>query len=147
MANQSRLVFDSSVLVSAAIFEGSTPGRALAMGMERRSILLSLATLHELTEVLERPKFGRYLTAEKKDRFVGALIRSSTFLEPSESIAACRDPKDNKFLEVAVAGQAAYIVSGNEDLLVLNPFRGIRIVTPAEFLEMTKREPGAQAAE
>ncbi len=139
MADIARLVFDSSVLVSAAIFEKSTPGRSVALAIGRRSILLSLAALHELAEVLERPKFDRYLTAEQRDRFVGALIRSSTFLDPREPIDACRDAKDNKFLELAVAGQAEYIVSGDEDLLVLDPFRGIRIVTPAEFLEVARR--------
>ena len=54
--------------------------------------------------------------------------------------AACRDPKDNKFLELAVAGSAGYLISGDEDLLVLNPFRGIRIVTPAEFTALASKE-------
>jgi len=47
---------------------------------------------------------------------------------------ACRDPKDNKFLELAVAGEATHIVTGDSDLLVLNPFRDIAVLTPSEFL-------------
>ncbi len=136
MADLSRLVFDSSVLVSAAIFPTSTPGLVLAAALAKGSILLSAPTLREVTEVLERPKFERYMTTDARDRFLEALIRAATPIEPLEAICACRDPKDNKFLELAVAGSAGYLISGDEDLLVLNPFRGIQIVTPAEFVEL-----------
>ena len=67
MADLSRLVFDSSVLVSAAIFPKSTPGLALAAALAEGSILLSAPTLCEVTEVLERPKFERYMTADARD--------------------------------------------------------------------------------
>ena len=52
----------------------------------------------------------------------------------TESVGACRDPKDDKFLELAVSGRADYLVTGDLDLLVLDPFRGVRILTPADFL-------------
>jgi predicted nucleic acid-binding protein len=55
-----------------------------------------------------------------------------TILSP---VRACRDPRDDKFLEVAVHGRADAIVTGDRDLLDLNPFRGIAILTPAEYLE------------
>jgi predicted nucleic acid-binding protein len=61
---------------------------------------------------------------------------------PQEEITACRDPSDNKFLEVAVAGEADLIVSGDDDLLVLNPFREIPIVTPRAFLQMLADDAG-----
>ena len=51
-----------------------------------------------------------------------------------EEIDICRDPKDNKFLEVAVNGKADFIITGDKDLLVLNPFQGIEIITVNEFL-------------
>jgi hypothetical protein len=62
------------------------------------------------------------------------LIRIGEFIEPKTEITECRDPKDNKFLELAAAGNAACIVTGDNDLLVLDPFRNIRIITPKEFL-------------
>ena len=60
--------------------------------------------------------------------------RYSLFIEPTEAIAECRDPKDNKYLELAVAGQAECIITGDQDLLVLHPFKGIDILTVQEFL-------------
>jgi putative PIN family toxin of toxin-antitoxin system len=108
---------------------------------------MSAATVEELKQVLARSKFDRYLSAEARSQFATAIARGATVLEPDEAIDACRDPKDNKFLEIAVAGKAAYIISGDKDLLILNPFRGIQIVTPAEFLEMIEDEPGAKTAE
>jgi predicted nucleic acid-binding protein len=51
-------------------------------------------------------------------------------------IRACRDPRDDKFLEVAVNGRADAIVTGDQDLLVLNPFQGIPILSPAGYLEL-----------
>jgi len=134
MTDNPRLVFDSNVLVSAAIFNKSQPGLALAAGQRVGSILLSTATAQELTKVLARPKFDRYISTETRNRFLAALLRSATILEPDELIQVCRDPKDNKFLELAVAGSAKYLVSGDADLLTLNPFRGIRILTPTEFI-------------
>ena len=60
----------------------------------------------------------------------------------TERIAACRDPTDDKFLELAANGRADLIVSGDTDLLALNPFRGIPIVTPAIFAEGKRRQSG-----
>ena len=57
----------------------------------------------------------------------------------SERIAACRDPTDDKFLELGVNGRANLIVSGDADLLALNPFRDIAIVTPADFVQSVAR--------
>lgn len=67
-------------------------------------------------------------------RFLVALLKETELIEITTSVTACRDVKDNKFLELAVSGKADYIVSGDEDLLVLNPFRGIPILTPRNFL-------------
>lgn len=142
MTDKPRYVFDTSVLVSAAIFRESTPGLALTAALRQGSILLSQATAEELEDVLARPKFDRYITSETRNRFLAALLRDATFREPDESIKACRDPKDDKFLEIAVAGQAMYLITGDEDLLVLNPFRGIRIVTASEFVASYLEKPG-----
>src|SRR5947209_4829515 len=96
-----RYVFDTSVLVSALLFEQSPPGRALAAARDHGQILLSEAVTRELSEVLARPKFDRYATRAVRDQFLALLIEAGTVVEVTESVTACRDPKDNKFLELA----------------------------------------------
>ena len=59
-------------------------------------------------------------------------------MEVTETITDCRDAKDNKFPELAVGGNADYIVAGDSDLLILNPFCGIPLLTPREFLSRTR---------
>jgi putative PIN family toxin of toxin-antitoxin system len=97
-------------------------------------ILYSEATLLELNQVLNRKKFVKYFTVEEKQEFIVKLIESGELVVITESIDVCRDPKDNKFLELAVSGEADFIVSGDQDLLVLNPFRNIEIITANDFL-------------
>lgn len=98
-------------------------------------MLLSAQTLAELTEVLRRKKFRRYVTADEVETFLTAFMKRAVMLEPEREIRACRDPKDDKFLTLAIAGYAACIVTGDEDLLVLHPFRGVAILSAAKFLE------------
>jgi len=79
-------------------------------------------------------KLKPYLMPEEREQFIIALLRESIFIDIKESIRVCRDSKDDKFLELAVNGGAACIISGDEDLLILNPFRDIPIIKPDEFL-------------
>ena len=80
-------------------------------------------------------QFNRYLTEEERLEFlVGLLVRDSELVEVTVALSVCRDPKDNKFLELAVGGSATHIISGDGDLLALHPFRGIAILTPQDFL-------------
>ena len=95
---------------------------------------MSLPVAEELNEVLGREKFDRYISREDRERFVAAFIQAATFIEVTDRILACRDPKDDKFLELAVSGQAACIVTSDDDLIALNPFRGIPILSVAQFL-------------
>ena len=91
--------------------------------------------MDEFADVLRRSKYDRYATLAKRNEFLRVLVKRSAFVEPEEEIRACRDPKDNKFLELAVSGEAQCIVTGDADLLILHPFRGIDIKTSADFLE------------
>ena len=68
------------------------------------------------------------------------LIREAELVNVTETVAECRDPKDNKFLELAISGQAMYLISGDKDLLVLHPFRGIQVVSPQMFLMQSQDE-------
>jgi putative PIN family toxin of toxin-antitoxin system len=76
------------------------------------------------------------LTLIEREFFLDWLAESLNFIEIRDTIVACRDAKDDKFLELAVNGNAELIVSGDEDLLILNPFQEIAIVTVRQFLEM-----------
>jgi putative PIN family toxin of toxin-antitoxin system len=108
---------------------------------------VSDATVAELHEVLRRPRFDKYVKEENRLEFLAALVREAEWVEVTEVITACRDGKDNKFLELAVAGRATHILSGDGDLLVLHPFRGIALVTPQAFLASlheSRAEPGSE---
>ncbi len=129
-----RLVFDTNVIVSAALLAGSVPRLAFDKGLDEETILISASVLLELAEVLSRKKLNKYLLEEERMRFLVALLKETELTEVTVAITDCRDVKDNKFLELAATGRADYIISGDQDLLVLNPFRGIPILTPREFL-------------
>lgn len=130
-------VFDTNVIISALLFNDSIPGRAFIRALNHGRILVSGALVGELSRVLGRDRFDRYITREERDEFLGSLIRESDLIEITETVQVCRDPKDDQVLELAVNGNATYIVTGDTDLLVLNPFRDVEIVTPAEFLKVT----------
>jgi uncharacterized protein len=127
-------VLDTNVLVSALLFAKSSPRKALELALSRGKTLISKDTVDELNNVLSRPKFERYVSPQKRDRFLLSLVQKSTLIEIQEKIAECRDPKDDKFLELAINGKATAIISGDKDLLILHPFRGIPIVTVSQFL-------------
>lgn len=84
--------------------------------------------------MLGRAKFDHYLSREDRDRFLEALIRESELVDILETVKACRDPDDDRILELAVNGYADFVITGDADLLAMDPFRGTRIVTPADFL-------------
>ena len=134
MTPKDRYVFDTGVLVSAAILPESIPGRAMREGLRKGELVLSSATAEELAEVLTRPKFDRYVSPRTRQRFLAAVVHTAHVAETNRSFRVCRDPKDDKFLELAVCCGVSFLVTGDKDLLALNPFQGIAIVSPAEFL-------------
>jgi putative PIN family toxin of toxin-antitoxin system len=129
-----RFVLDNNIFVSALLVKNSAPFWVIKKVEEMGVILYSEATLLELNQVLNRKKFVKYFTVEEKQEFIVKLIESAELVVITESIDVCRDPKDNKFLELAVSGDADFIVSGDQDLLVLNPFKNIEIITANDFL-------------
>ena len=130
-----RCVFDTNVIISALLLLNSKPRRALNLALQIGNILISFATLAELYEVLGRKQFRRYVHEADIRSFLAALTRESLWIDVDVSINACRDPKDNKFLELAVSGRATHIVTGDADLLTLSPFENIEILLPQNFLE------------
>ena len=134
-----RVVFDTSTLVSAALRSTSVPGLALLRAIEEGQLCACEIGLEELQSVLQRPKFNRYLPNQEKLEFL-AMLRRECEVFPVEANhwaqvdPPSRDPKDNIFLALAVAASVETIVSSDEDLLVLHPWRGVCIVKPAVFL-------------
>jgi hypothetical protein len=133
--NKPRFVFDANVIVSAFLFKNSSPRLALEMAKNQGIIILSETVIDELSDVLSRSKFDRYLAKSIRQELLETLVEASLLVQPSESIDECRDPKDNKYLELAISGHAESLITGDEDLLVLNPFRNIKIITVLEFLD------------
>ena len=135
MSNRVRYVFDTNVIISALLFENSKPTQAFQYVLANGEVLLSLDLLEELNEVLGGKKFSKYVTNEEKEEFLETLIERAVLIEIVENVQECRDPKDDKVLELAVNGNAQYIITGDRDLLVLNPFRNVRVFTVEDFLK------------
>ena len=133
--NKPRFVFDANVIVSAFLFKNSSPRLALEMAKNQGIIILSETVIDELSDVLSRSKFDRYLAKSIRQELLETLVEASLLVQPSESIDECRNFKDNKYLELAISGHAESLITGDEDLLVLNPFRNIKIITVLEFLD------------
>jgi|SRR5580698_3264262 putative PIN family toxin of toxin-antitoxin system len=136
MTQLRRLVLDTNVLVSAALRNGSLTHSALLKARMEAKLLASEDTLAEFRTVLLRDKFDRYVDTVLRENLLQEYARHCTLVPISTPIRACRDPNDDKFLEVAVHGRADAIVTGDGDLLVLNPFRGIAILTPRAYLQL-----------
>ena len=129
-----RIVVDTNALISRLLLPRSIPGKAVRKAVDAGQILISEVTLAELADVLGRLKFAPYVSIQDRQQFIRLLGRVAEMVPITHTIRACRDPNDDKFLELAVNGEAQLIVTGDKDLLVLNPFREIAIITPAQYL-------------
>lgn len=127
-------VVDANVIISAMIFAGSVPDLAIQHVFEGGGVLQSENSLQEVIKTANREKFYKYVTSDNRAAFLKQLLLSCKIVKPDVQITECRDPKDNRYLELAVAGDASGIITGDQDLLVLHPFRGIPILTPADYL-------------
>ncbi len=127
-----RIVVDTNVFISAAFKELSWPGMVIRWVDRFGGLLKTAATEKEVFEVMQRPRIAENtvpLLAVRLHRIFDA----AELVAITERVTGCRDPKDDKFLELAVNGHADLIVSGDDDLLVLDTFRDIPIITPAAF--------------
>jgi uncharacterized protein len=131
------IVFDASVVVSAALKVDGVPERALLRAEEVDVFALSAAVDAEIAAVLRRPRFERAIPRERHELILTVLRSEAVWFEPSVRVADCRDPKDDMYLELALAAGADIIVSSDDDLLVLHPWRGVRILRPADYLTLT----------
>ncbi len=128
------IVFDVSALVGAAIRRDGVPELALRRALDTDRIAMSEPVIAELLDVFARARLRRFLRPEMRDGIVSELFAHGVFFKPDERVTDCRDPKDNMYLELALASGAGTIVSSDGDLLVLHPWRSVRILRPADYL-------------
>ena len=128
-----RLVLDTNVLISAILSPNSISAKILNWGEDNGVILYSAATLNEVLSVLGRSKFSKYIDHDDID---GLSIRIKTvwlFVEILNQVQLCRDPKDDKFIDLALNGKASHLITGDSDLLVLNPIQNTLVIKPRTF--------------
>jgi putative PIN family toxin of toxin-antitoxin system len=132
-----RAVIDTGVFVSALIRRQGTTGDVLrALRDGRFTVIYTTDIVVEIIDVLGRPSFRTKYHIEPDDMtaLVNLIRLRGELVNPGKKVTACRDPKDDKFLEAALTAGADCVVSGVADLLDMNPFEGIPILRPAEFL-------------
>jgi hypothetical protein len=127
-------VFDTNILLSAMFNDASTPAAALKKARGKGILLISEDVATEYIRVFSRAKFDKYVPEHMRFEFLENIISNALNVLTENNITDCRDPKDNKFLDLAITGKAGCIVSGDDDLLSLNPFRGVTILNPIDFL-------------
>lgn len=131
------VVIDTNVLISAMISPDSIPNQVLHRALADYELCVSHETLGELLEVANRPKFAKYLqkTADK-NHFIDVIIENAKVFDVVHEVNDCPDPKDNKFLALALSANAVYLVTGDKkDLLAMNPYHGVQIITARAFLD------------
>lgn len=133
-----RVVVDTNVFISAALKDRAPPSDAVHLAAQRDRLLKSTTTEQELFITLARPRLAPLIPPDFRI-WLDELLGAAELVSVIERVVACRDPKDDKFLELAVNSHADLIVSGDADLLALNPFGGIPIITPAAFVQAGRR--------
>jgi uncharacterized protein len=131
------VIFDTNVLLNVAFSSRSVAANAFQKALMLGDVVYSPETLTEFTEVLNRSKFDKFISNEKRNRFLKDFVEAAMLVTaPRFDSPICGDPKDEMFLELAVATNADYIVSEDKDLLVLHPFRNTSIIQVSHFLHL-----------
>ncbi len=131
-----RVVLDTNVLVSSLIKRGRARELLDRIIENRLSLVLSEEILSEFVEVMAREKFQRYVTKSEVERFVSFLLHMAEIVEVKSKFKVVEeDPKDDAVLNTAYDCRAKYIITGDEHLLKIRRYRGIRIFNVAEILE------------
>lgn len=131
--DRKRVVFDTSTLIGALLFPRSNHAQTFRRIVAQHQPVASAETLQELVDVVARPKFDRYRVIAERAEFVKRYSDIVELVTVTETVTDCRDLKDNKFLELALRASVTSIISSDDDLLVLNPYRGIEVVEMTEF--------------
>ncbi len=134
-----RVIIDTNLWISFLIGK-SLNGMEIAIISSHIMVLFSEESFAELIDVLQRPKFKKYFSAKAIEDLISLLYQHVEWVDIDCHIDECRDEKDNFLLALAVSGNADYLITGDEDLLILNPFRGTHILTFRDFQETVLSE-------
>ncbi len=129
-------VIDTPVIVSALLFRSSVARQCFDKALNNGYLLQSFETIDELDSVLRREKFNKYVTETERLQFLGEWVAQAKLIQIVETVIESRDPKDDKFLELAFNGNANLIISCDQDLQVMHLFRDIPILSPTDFLAL-----------
>ncbi len=129
-----RVILDTNILISYNLKRSEPIATVVRTAFDHCTPLLSQETFDELRNVVERFVKRGYVSVDEASEFLGSVVEVAEWIKILETVKACRDPKDDKFLELAVNAQADYLVTGDQDLLVLNPFRNTQILSASDFI-------------
>lgn len=135
------VVIDANAVVSAALKANSVPEQALKLARLRCTICLSTDVRDEIGRVLARPRFSSRVPQTRIASILALLDEGALWAKPIATVTEFRDAKDNRYLELALAADASIIISGDMDLLILDPWRNVRVMTPAEFVRLWTQAP------
>ena len=127
-----RVVLDTNVLISAALLPQSVPARLLQHVLVHSRLVFSQATFAELETRLWKPKFDRYVSLDMRRHLLSDLSAVAEWVEPTNTARHSRDVDDDAFIHAAIEGGAGWLVSGDEDLLVLGRVQAVEMIRPAE---------------
>ena len=132
-SGRKRVVFDTSSLILACLNPDREPAQILRRALIEHAVFTSAAAFNELAAVLSRDKFDAWRPIEQRMVWVRLFRDAVIFVESETPVTECRDPKDNKFLELALSANADVLVASDIHLLEMHPFRGVRILKLDDF--------------
>lgn len=130
-----RLIFDTSSLVPACLYPDREPAQIVRRAFLEHDIFASTETFNELATVLTRSKFNAWQALDHRLMWVRLFRDAVTMVEAKSTITECRDPKDNQFLDLAIAARADILISSDVHLLEMHPFRKVQTMPLAAFKE------------
>lgn len=133
MMSKPRVILDTNIFISYVLKPSVGMAQVVHKAFDIGIVLVSQDTFDELRNVMERFVKRGYVTVAEASEFLGSIVEAAEWVKILETVQACRDPKDDKFLELAVNGQAEYLITVDKDLLVLHPFRNTKILTSKDF--------------
>jgi putative PIN family toxin of toxin-antitoxin system len=136
-----RLILDTNVIISGVLLKGEAIRSLLIYVLNEYQLVFGQTTWDELASVFQRDAFEKMMPLGARLRVLAELASKVEVVESTSIVTDCRDPKDNKFLSLAIDANAIAIVTGDKDLKVLHPYKGIAIQSPADFMGLRIAPP------
>ena len=129
-----RIILDTNLWISFLITKNFIKLDEILLSKEF-VLIFSQELLEEFLAVAKRPKFRRFFSSSDLEEILESIQEYAEFIDVTSSIEVCKDPKDNFLLSLAIDGNADFLLTGDNDLLILTPFRKTAIVTISQFLK------------